>query len=199
MRKLCLFLKIPSAHSTDCVPVLIILSVLNWWILNALCDSCHYTLISMKTCVAILSRSVAFGIIHLWVPVRVPSIKDVRSRGGGVLSSAGILRTGEEVLQMRTSKIFGAKKSGFFEINGVSAWNKEGLSQCGQGERGSIFRDFVRKSYGQPLIQINHSPDQAAWFLGKFRSWVATVCRHRTRILISSCFKTKSFFYVIDG
>jgi len=49
-----------------------------------------------------------------------PSINDVRSQAGGGLSSADMLRT-REVLQMRTSALFDAKNSEFFEIYGVSA------------------------------------------------------------------------------
>jgi len=51
------------------------------------------------------------------------SIKDVRSQGERGLSTADILRTkgGGEVLQMRTSAIYGAKDIGFFEICGMSA------------------------------------------------------------------------------
>jgi len=45
---------------------------------------------------------------------------------------------GEGVLQMQTFALFDAKKSGFFEIYGVSAGGG-GLRQCGQGERGQFF------------------------------------------------------------
>jgi len=52
---------------------------------------------------------------------------------------------------MRTSSLFGAKKL-FFEIYGVSARTRgEGVKLvrilCGQGERESIFRDFVRTPF----------------------------------------------------
>jgi len=48
---------------------------------------------------------------------------------------------------MRTSALFVAKNLGFFEIFGVSARTRRVepvRTFCGQGERGSIFRDFVR-------------------------------------------------------
>jgi len=49
---------------------------------------------------------------------------------------------------MRTSALFGAKNPGFFEIYGMSARTRgEGLSEFGQGGRGSIFFDFVRTSF----------------------------------------------------
>jgi len=54
---------------------------------------------------------------------------------------------GEEVLQMRTSALFGTKNFGFFEIYGVSAGTREVepvLTFCGQGGRRVNFRDFVR-------------------------------------------------------
>jgi len=51
------------------------------------------------------------------------SIKDSAVREGR-LSSVDILR--KEGLQMRTSALFDAKKSGFFEIYGVSAWTRGG-------------------------------------------------------------------------
>jgi len=44
------------------------------------------------------------------------------------------------------SALFGAKNFEFFELDGVSARTR-GLNQCGQGGRGSIFRDFVRTSF----------------------------------------------------
>jgi len=51
---------------------------------------------------------------------------------------------------MRTSSLFGAKNFGFFETYGVSAWTR-GVEPVRtfflQGERGSIFRDFVRTSF----------------------------------------------------
>jgi len=62
------------------------------------------------------------------------------------LSSADIFQT-RAVLQMRTSALFGAKDLGFFEIYGVSARTRGGLSQCGhfavKEGGGSIFFDFV--------------------------------------------------------
>jgi len=45
---------------------------------------------------------------------------------------------------MRTSALYGAK-FGFFEIYGVTARTKGGLSHCGQG--GVIFRDSVRTTF----------------------------------------------------
>jgi len=58
---------------------------------------------------------------------------------------------------MRTSELFGAKNSGFFEIYGVRTDKGGGeLSQCGhfadkRGEE-SIFRDFVRTSFMDSLL-----------------------------------------------
>jgi len=76
---------------------------------------------------------------------------DVRSQGGGDLPSADIFRTSEEVLQMRTSALFGSKNFEFFDIYGVSArTGGGGLSQCGYFSdkvEGSMFRDFVRTSF----------------------------------------------------
>jgi len=50
---------------------------------------------------------------------------------------------------MRTSALFCAKTSNFFEIYGVSEWTR-GLSQCehfADKEEGVIFRDLVRMSF----------------------------------------------------
>jgi len=57
------------------------------------------------------------------------SIKDVRSRGEGEFVQCGHLadKGGGRVLQMRTSKLFGAKNTGFFE--NYSVWGGGGLSQ----------------------------------------------------------------------
>jgi len=53
------------------------------------------------------------------------SIKDVRSQGGRVLSSADIVWTRKEgVLQMRTPELFGLKKLRIFDIYRVSARTK---------------------------------------------------------------------------
>jgi len=60
------------------------------------------------------------------------------------------VRTFKGVLQMRMFALFGTKNFGLFEIYGVSAQSR-GVEPvqtfCGQGERGSIFRDFVRVSF----------------------------------------------------
>jgi len=53
---------------------------------------------------------------------------------------------------MRTSALFGGKNIGFFEICDVPARTRgRGVEPvrtfCGQGGRGSIFRDFVRTSF----------------------------------------------------
>jgi len=46
---------------------------------------------------------------------------------------------------MQTSTLFDAKNSGIY---GASARTRRAeVSQCGQGERGSIFRDFVLTSF----------------------------------------------------
>jgi len=61
------------------------------------------------------------------------------------MSRADIFQTkGNGVLQMRTSALFGAKNSGFFENYGVSARTR-GLSQCRHflDKEEPIFRDFV--------------------------------------------------------
>jgi len=65
---------------------------------------------------------------------------------------------------MRTSEFFGAKNFGFFESFGVSARTRgEGVEPvrtfCGQGERGSTFRDFERTSFmDDPLVEISLYP-----------------------------------------
>jgi len=60
---------------------------------------------------------------------------------------------------MRTSTIFGAKNSGFFEIYGMSA-ETEGLNQSEHFvDKGSIFRYFVRASF----MNVSF----AKWFLKK--------------------------------
>jgi len=77
------------------------------------------------------------------------SVKGVRSHGEGGLSRADILRT-KGGLQMRTSALFVAQKSGFFVIYGVSA-RTGGSSQCGHfSDKGGVcqfFYNFVRTSF----------------------------------------------------
>jgi len=51
---------------------------------------------------------------------------------------------------MRTSAFYGAKDIGFFEIYGTSARAREVKlvrTFYGQGERGSIYRNFVQTTY----------------------------------------------------
>jgi len=64
--------------------------------------------------------------------------------GGRSLSSADFFRTRkEEVLQMRTSALFGVKNFRFFEIYGVFArTRRKGISQCGQEGKGVNFSRF---------------------------------------------------------
>jgi len=69
--------------------------------------------------------------------------------------SGGIIQYGQRGLQMRTSKHFGAKNLGFFEIYGVSVLTGRGggegeLSQCVQGERGQFFTILC----GRPLWRL---------------------------------------------
>jgi len=64
----------------------------------------------------------------------------------------------EGILQIRTSALFCAKNFGFVKFM-VCPLGQGGLSQCGhffgQGERGSIFRDFVPTPFMDgPLEQI---------------------------------------------
>jgi len=83
-----------------------------------------------------------------------PSIKDVRSQGGGGLfSGANILRT-KGVLQIRTSALFGTKNFGFFEIYGVSAWTRRRRVECGHfSEKEVNFSRFCTDVlYGRSLI-----------------------------------------------
>jgi len=76
-------------------------------------------------------------------------MKNVLSRGGEEFIYCGRF-SNKGVLQMRTSALFGAKKSGFFEIYGVSARTREVeplrifFKQRGME---SIFHDFVRTSF----------------------------------------------------
>jgi len=57
---------------------------------------------------------------------------------------------------MRTSALFSAKTSNF-EIYGVSHGQEGGVvSQCGQGE-GSVFRDFLWKSFMDVPLRYNFS------------------------------------------
>jgi len=48
---------------------------------------------------------------------------------------------------MRMFALFGVKNLEFFEIYGVRTDGWMGLSQCGQGGDGSVFRDFVQVSF----------------------------------------------------
>jgi len=86
-----------------------------------------------------------------------PSIKDVRSQGGGEFVQCGHFsdKRGRGVLHMQTSTLFGTKNFGFSKIYSVSARAKEGFvpvrTFCEQGGRGSIFRDFVRTSFMDDL------------------------------------------------
>jgi len=73
-------------------------------------------------------------------------------KGGMFVPSADIFRT-REVFQMRTSTLYGAKIFGFFEIYGVSAWTR-GIEPV--RTRGFIFRDFMRTSFMEGLLQISH-------------------------------------------
>jgi len=64
---------------------------------------------------------------------------------------------GEGVLQVRMSALFGAKNFRYFEIYCVSARTRgEEVDPmpifCRQGEKGSIFRDFVRTSFMYGLL-----------------------------------------------
>jgi len=49
---------------------------------------------------------------------------------------------------------FWGKNFWMFKIYGVSALTRRGSSQCVQGVRGSIFRDFVRTFFMDQLIQF---------------------------------------------
>jgi len=74
------------------------------------------------------------------------SIKDVRSQGGGDLSSADILQT-REVFLMQTSALFGVKNFGFFKIFSVFTDMWEGLEPVRTREKGVNFCDFVPTSF----------------------------------------------------
>jgi len=75
------------------------------------------------------------------------SIKDGGGGGGGGVRGERGGGGGGGGLQMRTSVVFGAKNVGFFVV-----------CPHGQGERGSIFRDFVRTSFmdGLFLTELTH-------------------------------------------
>jgi len=57
------------------------------------------------------------------------------------------------ILQLRTSVLFGAKNSGFSKFMMCLHGQGGGLSQCGQRRRCSTFRSFVRTSLWTALIE----------------------------------------------
>jgi len=63
------------------------------------------------------------------------------------------------VLQMWMSTLFGAKNIKFFEIYGVRTDKGEGgepvQTFCEQGERGSIFRDFVQTPFMDGPLRVS--------------------------------------------
>jgi len=81
------------------------------------------------------------------------SIKDIRNQGGGGrLFSADILRT-REILQMRTSILFGAKTSDFSKFMVCPhGQGMRGLNQCGLRERGINFSRFCADSFMDGLL-----------------------------------------------
>jgi len=105
-----------------------------------------------------------------------PSIKDVRSQGGGSLSSAKILRTrGEGVLQMRKFALFCAKTFVFFEIYGASARIRVGGRSLPSADifrtrgRRSIFCNFLWMSFMDGHKRQHGSASFFSFFLSRFR------------------------------